>query len=257
MSDAYDELLAHVREAGTLGSMIALLSWDQETMMPARGADFRAEQLGLASRMAHERVTDPRLAELLARCEADGELCADERVAANLRELRRDYDRLVKLPAALVAEISETSSRALEVWRTARRDNDFESLRPWLEKQFELAGKKADCYGSPEGGEPYDALLQDFEPDMTGAELERIFGPLRTALSRMIAEIGSAGYGPDLSPNACELTVEPQKVIETNRVTVVAPKDFTAGPPIPAPAPRESEIPVGSRDSLASYARAA
>ena len=130
--EAYEELIRRARETANLASIGALLSWDQETMMPVRAAAFRAEQLSLVARLAHERATDPRLGELLDRCDADSELTSDPPVAANLREMCRDYARLTLLPSDLVAEISETSSRALEVWKVARRDNDFQAMLPWL-----------------------------------------------------------------------------------------------------------------------------
>jgi len=209
--EAYKELIRQARETANLASIGALLSWDQETMMPVRAAAFRAEQLSLVARLAHERATDPRLGELLDRCDADSELTSDPPVAANLREMRRDYARLTLLPSELVAEISETSSRALEVWKVARRDNDFQAMLPWLEKQFELARRKAECYGAPKGGELYDALLEDYEPQMTGKELERIFEPLRVGLTQLITSIGAARHRPDDAPDSCRVPIDRQR----------------------------------------------
>jgi carboxypeptidase Taq len=211
MEVAYEELRARLREAGTLASVAGLLSWDQETMMPVRAADFRAEQTALLARLAHERACGPRIEELIAACEADPALADDEIAAANLREIRRDFDRRSKLPPELVAEISETSSRALEAWRVAREGNDFAAFRPWLERQLELGRRKAECYGAPEGGELYDALLQDFEPQMTAAELETFFRPLRVELTRLIAEIDGTGHRPDRPAQRVEIAIERQR----------------------------------------------
>lgn len=197
---AYDRLLSRLREAGVLSTVSETLSWDQETMMPERASAFRAEELSLLARLVHERVTAPALGDLLATCEADTDLDDDQ--TANLREIRHDYDRSVKLPADLVAEITKTSSLALGAWKRARKENDFSLFEPWLSKQVELHRKKADCYGAPAGGEAYDALVEDFEPGMTAAELERIFDPLREALRPLIAAVHESGRAPGREPSA-------------------------------------------------------
>jgi carboxypeptidase Taq len=207
---AYDELRRRLRQAQTLISVAELLGWDQETMMPRKAASFRAEEKALLSTLAHERCTDPRLGELLAECESDDVLLADPAVAANLREIRRAYDRSVKLPVELVAEMSETNSRAMEAWREARERSDFATFLPWLEKQVRLNRSKAECWGFPAGGELYDALLDDFEPDTTAAEVERTFGPLRAELTPLIGELTSSPHRPDDAPFRVKLPQERQ-----------------------------------------------
>ncbi len=192
MSAPYAELQQRLRDAETLRSLAALAMWDQETMMPRKAVAFRAEEVALVSRLAHERATDPRVGELIAECETDATLCEDPLESANLREIRRAYDRAIKLPPELVAELGQTGSLAMEAWKDARARDDFRAFRPWLEKQFALARRKAECYGAPEGGELYDALLDDFEPGMTAAQLERVFEPLREALVPLIADARSS-----------------------------------------------------------------
>jgi len=179
--------------------------------MPEQGGRFRAEELALISRLEHERACNPRLGEALAACETDSDLLGDEEVAANLREIRRDYDRRCRLPADLVAEISETSSRALEAWKQARRGSDFGLFRPWLEKQIDLARRKAECYGSPPGGDLYDALLQEYESELTGSTLERIFAPLRHELTALIGAVERSPERPDQTLHQRKLPVESQR----------------------------------------------
>jgi carboxypeptidase Taq len=211
MSESYRELLKLLRESASLYSVAGLLSWDQETMMPPRGAPARAESLALVTRLAHERATDRRIADLLAACEADDSLVGEPRTAANLREIRRDFELACKLPAGLVAEMKETSALALEAWKSARADSDFEGFRPWLEKQVLLNRRKAECYGAPQDGELYDALVDEFEPGVSGAQLERIFEPLRAELTPLIAELAAADHQPSDAPHRVEIPVERQR----------------------------------------------
>jgi carboxypeptidase Taq len=226
--EGYGTLLAWLREAQTLASVSALLEWDQETFMPPKAGPFRAEEMALLARLVHERVTDPRVGEWLAACEADGDVLADPDAAANLREIRRDYDRATRLPGSLVAEMSETSSRAMEVWKRARARSDFEAFRPWLGRQVELHRQEAACYGVPEGGEAYDALLEGYEHGMRSDELVRIFAPLRDRLTPLLARIADAPRRPDTSLQEAVFPVEAQAAF-SRFVAEALGYDFEAG----------------------------
>jgi carboxypeptidase Taq len=210
MSDRYTALRGRLRELAALNSALNLLGWDQETMMPPAAAATRAEELSLLSRMAHKRATSDELGDLLGSCEGDDALRADVTVAANLREIRRDYDRARKLPSDFVAEFSETTSHALEAWKAARSSSEFATFRPWLEKIVELSRRKAEYVGIPEGGEAYDTLLDEFEPGMTATAVEGIFGPLRAELRPLIEAIAEAPQ-PDDGPNRVEVPIPVQQ----------------------------------------------
>ncbi len=187
--EAYDRLAAKIRDVSLLSSASALLGWDQETMMPEKGGDWRAEQLALLARKVHEDFTSDEVGELLAACEEDRELVSDPLSvpAVVLRELRRDFDLERKLPADLVAESASHRSRAQQVWARARKESDFELFRPMLVRSLELAREEARCLGIPEGGEePWDALADRYEPGMRAAELARLFEPLRSELVELV-----------------------------------------------------------------------
>ena len=217
-STAYGELLGLLREGATLASAISILGWDQETQMPPHASPLRAEQMAVLSALAHERRTSARLGDLLAACEADPALAADPLAAANLRAIRRDYDRATRLPPELVREMAETSSRAMHVWRDAREKNDVAMFSPWLEKTVGLVRTAAGLLGYPEGGEPYDALLDTYEPGMTTAEITRIFASLRAGLAPLIRAVAESGVRPDTAWQQARIAVARQ--VEFNRALV-------------------------------------
>ncbi|HYE62173.1 MAG TPA: carboxypeptidase M32 [Phycisphaerales bacterium] len=190
----YGELCKALYDVATLSAVSQLLSWDQETYMPAAAAGNRAEQQAMLAALVHERKTSPRMGELLAACESDSALNkSGSESAANLREIRRDYDLATKLPAELVAELARTGSQAQEAWKHAREKSDFAAFAPWLEKMMALTRRKAEAYGAPKGGELYDALLNEYEPGMTAAEVEKIFTPLRASLTELIQQVQASG----------------------------------------------------------------
>src|SRR5438105_2324822 len=135
--EAYEELLTRSRERAVLASCSALLGWDEQTYMPPGGAEHRANQQALLAGLHHERATDPRVGARLAEVEGTG-LTADpdSPEAANVRELRRTYDRLTRLPRTLVEELARVTTRAQQEWVAARRRKDFAGFRPTLEQIF-------------------------------------------------------------------------------------------------------------------------
>ena len=211
MTPAYQALLKRLRESATLESVAGLLRWDQETMMPPGAGTFRAEELALIGRLAHDRATAPSVGALLDECEADPDLSSDPAAAANLREARRTFDRASRVPADLVAEMLSTSSMALQAWKQARRNNDFEVVQPWLEKQFLLLRRQGECLRVEPGAEVYDALLQEYEPEMTAAGLEKIFRPFRSELKELIGDVTCGAVVPDQSVLHERLAVSVQK----------------------------------------------
>lgn len=206
-SSPFAELCSLAREAGTLSSVSSLVNWDQETYMPPAAAAHRAEQASLLASLLHARRTSKQMGDLIAACEQDKSLAGDTAspAAAAVREFRRDYDLATKLPNELVSELAKVGSQAQEVWKEARKQSDFAMFAPWLEKMMGLARRKADCYGVPTGpggkpGERYDALLNEYEPGITAAEIDSIFKPLRTRLAGFIAEISKSRNKPSDKP---------------------------------------------------------
>lgn len=197
---AYQTLLARARELATLKSVSALTQWDHETYMPPAGADNRAEQEAILASLVHERATSKQMGDLISACEGDKSLLSDPIIAANVREFRRDYDLATKLPNDLVEEWARTSALATETWKKARAASDFKAFEPALTKMMGLARRKAECYGWPSGGEPYDALLNEYEPGATAKQIEAIFTPLRARLSTLIQTIASKGKPPSDAP---------------------------------------------------------
>lgn len=195
---AYDELMRRVREESLLSGIEALLEWDEETYMPPGGVESRSEQLALVAGLLHERGTDPRLGDLLAALEGSA-LLADTAApaAVNVRAFRREYDRFVRLPRTLVEDVARTTALAQKAWADARAASDFGRFRPWLERIVTLKRREAECVGYAD--EPYDALLEDYEPGLRSAVVGRLFAALRRELVPLAARIADAPRRPDAS----------------------------------------------------------
>ena len=139
--------------------------------------------------------TSSAIGDLLSNVE-NSEIVADRDSipAANVREIRRTYDRAVKLPKKLVEELARTTTQAQQVWDESRRADNFTIFQPWLEQIVHLKRQEAQAIGYQ--GVPYDALLDEYEPGATTAEISRVFAELEAELVPLIASITESGKKP-------------------------------------------------------------
>jgi carboxypeptidase Taq len=224
---AYTELLRRSRDANILSSCAGVLGWDERTYMPRRGAAHRGEQMALLARLTHEMTTAPVIGELLAVVEGT-ELTRDpdSETAANVRELRRAYDRAVKLPKALVEELARVTSQAQSVWQQARQDNKYADFEPWLARILKLKREEAAALGYKES--PYDALLDEYEPGATASEITKTFAALRDELAPLVAAIAASPRKPKSEILHRSYPVERQKIFAQAAGAAVG-FDFDAG----------------------------
>ena len=174
---AFEDLMGFARDTAALGQVAGRLGWDQETMMPRGAADQRSDEMAAMEKMLHARRTDPKVGEWLSVIDA-GTL--DEVGQAQLREIRRSFDRASKVPADLAVEIAKVTSKAQGQWAQARADEDVPAFLPVLEQVVAL--KRQEGQALADGGDVYDAMIDDYEPNMIAAELAAMFGAMRPRL---------------------------------------------------------------------------
>jgi carboxypeptidase Taq len=189
MADALEQLKERLEEITDLGKVGRLLSWDQQTMMPLAGTGHRADQMATVYRLAHERFTDPAVGRLLEELRPlEESLDPDSDDAALIRVVRRDYEKAVNVPASLRAAMTRAAAEARPVWVKAKAESDFASFLPSLERIVELKLEYVDCVADGTA-ERYDALLDDYEPQTTTAEVRTLFDELKPPLVELIAEL--------------------------------------------------------------------
>ncbi|MBC8352062.1 MAG: carboxypeptidase M32 [Planctomycetes bacterium] len=193
----FDKLCDHARETALLQSVAELLGWDERTKMPPAAGAYRAEQMTYLSSLAHRRQTDPQLGEWLDELVVS-DLASDRHsdAGATIRQMRREYDKLTKLPQSLVEELTRASVLGQQAWVEARKNDDFVTFAPILEQIVSLKRQQADAIGYDEC--PYDALLDDFEPGETTKNVARVLEALRSELVPMVAAIADSSRTPDL-----------------------------------------------------------
>jgi carboxypeptidase Taq len=196
VTERFNELRRTLGEIDDLEKAAGLLSWDEETKMPPGGAAARAEQRATLNRVAHDLQVSPALGELLDELAPFEEEYGHDSLEASLvRVARRDYDKAVRIPSELRAALTREGSFGYHAWLQAREEEDYGIMLPHLERNLELRRQYVACF-EPQG-DPYDVLLDDYEPGMTTAEVETIFTQLKAALVPLIRALGEAGSVDD------------------------------------------------------------
>jgi carboxypeptidase Taq len=188
MADALEQLTARLADVQAIDDLAYLLAWDQRTMMPPAGFRHRGAHLAMLERTQHEKATDPEVGRLIDELEPRlDSLDPDSWDAAIIRTARRDYNKAVQVPAELRAEMARAATEAAPVWLEAKATSNFGIFLPVLEQNLELRRRYVDCFEKTE--EPYDILLDDFEPEMKTAEVARIFDEIKPELVQLIADL--------------------------------------------------------------------
>jgi carboxypeptidase Taq len=188
-NSACTDLMAFQRDTEALGQVAGRLGWDQETMMPRGAAEQRSDEMAAMEGVLHARRTDPRIADWLAQAEP-----ADAVAAANLRHIRRAYDRATLVPATLAQDLARTTSMAQGIWADARARDDVAAFLPTLTRVIELRRAEAACLA--QGGDLYDALIDDYEPGATAASLGAMFDAMRPRLVALREAVLGAAHQP-------------------------------------------------------------
>jgi carboxypeptidase Taq len=182
----FTELVERIQRARTLGSVSDLLGWDEQVNLPPGAADQRAAQLAVMAEVQHAADSDPRIGAALAGLETNpAALTGDQ--AAVVRQARRDFDRATRLPADFVREKATQGSRGYHAWARARAADDFASYGPVLEKNLDLARREAAYLGR--GDAPYDYMLDEHDPGLTAAVVDRLFSELKRDLVPLVRDI--------------------------------------------------------------------
>src|SRR5690349_2806282 len=190
MQDKLQELKTRLLEADDLGSAAAVLNWDQSTYMPPGGAEARGRQMSTLARLAHEKMTDDAVGKLLDDLRPYEESLPYESDDASLiRVSRRQYERLIKVPSAFIAEINNHAALSYQTLTEARPANDFNRVRPMLEKTLDMSRQFAEFFA------PFDHIadplidMGDF--GMKAQSVRDVFAELRNQLVPIVQSITS------------------------------------------------------------------
>jgi len=166
----------------------SVLHWDMAVHMPAGGAEARSEQLATLSDVSHAIITDRGIKSLLEGA-ASEKNTLDAWQVANLREMKRRWQHATAVPQRLVSDLTRAGAECEMVWRKARAENDFKSFAPHLKKVVGITREIAKAKGAALGCSPYDALLDQYDPGRTSAQVDVVFKDLEAFLPEFTGQV--------------------------------------------------------------------
>ena len=184
-----NDLRESLAEIGYLQAAAALLSWDQQTKMPAASGQARGRQLAVLRRVIHEKLTAPALQRLVDRLEPLADSLPPESAEAGLiRVARQKLEFTTRVPSSFVARQAQHQAATFQTWIRARADDDFAAVRPGLEETVALSREYAGFF--PKHDHLADPLIATQDTGLTAAETRRIFAALRPELVHLVRQIG-------------------------------------------------------------------
>ncbi|STR44863.1 carboxypeptidase M32 [Iodobacter fluviatilis] len=182
---AYQAVVATFTRIYRYEHLGSLAGWDQAAMMPSKGNDARGAAMAELGVLIHNTLTDPALAELIKGAEAEDLSAAEQ---ASLREIKRQWEHANLLPASLVEAKTLVGSHCSHEWRTQRQNNDWQGFLANFREVVRLSREEAQLLAKETGLSPYESLLNKYEPGMSCAELDRIFGDVKSWLPGLIRQ---------------------------------------------------------------------
>lgn len=221
--NTYEEYEEQMKQIADVKYAAALLQWDQETYMPAKGAVNRGRQLATLTELAHKAATSMQLGELLKNLKEKPELTETQR--RNVALSLYDFENDTKLPASFVRESTEAINKSFHAWLEARRQNNFKIFETPLQKIIELKRREAEYLGYE--NHPYDALMNSYDRGLTVKEVDEVFENLKPQLSELYESIISK---PEVSNDFLKQFFPKEKQWEVGLAFLKKINyDFTAG----------------------------
>jgi carboxypeptidase Taq len=181
----YNQIVAHARDIRTLETILELLNWDQETLLPPAGHGARAKQQALLAGVIHEKKHDAAYFQRLEQLLPQATDQSDQSII--IKRLHRDISLAKKLPTSFVQEFSATTSAAFAAWQQARHQNSWKLFEPHMTTIVSLVRKKAELLGYSD--HPLDPLLDLNEPGATTRQIATLFSSLKHKLKALLDEV--------------------------------------------------------------------
>ena len=215
IQSGYNDLLSKTKDATVLATTGGIIQWDMETMMPPGAVEQRSEQLALLSLIQHKLATDPEKGKLLNTIQTSPEFETLGQVEKrNLYLIRKNYLEQTSLPEKLVADLAKQEALTVNVWKKAKAQKNFNLFKTDLQKLLDLSKQAAEILMKvKETKTPYEAVIDNFEPKMTAAQITVTFNELQKGLRQLIDRIQANTDKPDIALLYLPVPVESQRQI--------------------------------------------
>lgn len=176
---SFNKLDTHCRSLEALEHALSILGADEATNMAPGGGEKRAEAMAALSGMYHRQATDPNVRDWIEAAKSEN---LDANQTAALRELERSYINATCLPSDFVERQTLVRMRSEQLWRDLRPKGDWTGFAPALEGVLDLVREEAALRADVLKLNPYDALMEQYDPGNRAADVTPVFNDLKAFL---------------------------------------------------------------------------
>lgn len=180
----YNEYQRRFQQIADLKNASNVLQWDQETYLPQKGQTRRAQQISTLTEHAHRLFTDPSNYKLLNDL-LDSNLSPHQKKNVELSLI--DYNREIKLTPEFVNKMSNTVNKSFYAWIDARKQNSFSVFETPLDTLIQLKKEEAEQLGYEH--HPYNALMNDYDRNLTVSTVDKVFENLKPKLDAFLQKV--------------------------------------------------------------------
>ncbi|WP_037288819.1 carboxypeptidase M32 [Saccharibacillus sacchari] len=186
--NGFRELVAKI---GSYNEAVGLMYWDLRTGAPRKGAETRAETIGLLSTEAFKLETSNEMGTYLNLFTQEANASQLDDIDRRLVEaVKKSYDQNRKIPESEFKAYTILTSKSETKWEDAKESGDFDSFEPYLTEIVGILRKFIGYWGAKDT--PYDTLLDMYEPDMTVERLDDVFDRLKKRLVPLAEAIAAS-----------------------------------------------------------------
>lgn len=189
--------------------LLGVMIFDGETIAPIASADARSKSMSVINEEIFKLLTSPSSQELINYL-YEKRSSLDEITQRELTLIKRSLKLLKNMPMNEYVEYQSLLNKAQVVWSQAKKANDYEMFKPYLEKIIEY-NKKIAAYYAPEK-EPYDALLEMYEYGMSMADYDPFFDEMQKQIVPTLKEISNKPL-PEYKFLSMPFSIEKQKIL--------------------------------------------
>ena len=222
----YKSLEQEIEEISQINNVISILSWDIAVNMPVGSAESRANEIALLSAIANSRLKSTKISELINLADTEAGQLSNWQIA-NLREIRKKVEYARCVSDDLQKRYIAATTRSELVWREARKENDFNKLKPYLQEVLICVRELAEAKASLLNCSKYDALVDEYDPSRNTEDLKQIFTVLKTSIPDLIKQIVEKQRTENVLLIG-EVPIEQQRVISRKIMNIMG-FDFDGG----------------------------
>lgn len=209
---SYLQLEQKLAKLTHLGNIFSIVHWDSAAMLGKGSAASRQKEIATFSSVIHEMSTTKEMGRLINESLAEFDYL-DDWQRANLASAKKSYDSETCITADVQHEHSIASSECEFIWRTARKENDFKKLEPYLDRVFDSVRKIAGLKAEKLKKSPLDVLIDTYDPDRTSVEVKMVFDSLKSELPDLINKIMDKQKSEKIIPLSKKVDENTQKAI--------------------------------------------